>query len=375
MPTPQGSLFETENETAYHQRGSMMENMSSLSQSPSTDDVLGEEMEPFNHTVTNGHGDVNESTVTQATVKSTGGNDFGSPSATVVYGATTTTRFGRDVSFHTAVDIDSLGPDPTNQTGQVDQAHSTVSGFTTPPPPSPFSNISDDQPHPSDTTRGQMYTKLPEQNASTDQMSDDFEQTSRDASRYNGSLTSDADPVRSNFPGHDYRYIMNSTTMTRNFSEPTHSTQGEEDPLLITKLEDLQKNENGSDVPFNTKEIGLGLTNSSDESAFENASDSTKQSQTESDMSSPVYTSTLSAGITNGTESMDNLPVPEDQCVYDVFGPSGRLVFPDSEHFPVSSSKEFLTCRWRVRAPEGPNIQLSFERLALSMGVEQLEVR
>ncbi|KAK7501175.1 hypothetical protein BaRGS_00007660, partial [Batillaria attramentaria] len=82
-------------------------------------------------------------------------------------------------------------------------------------------------------------------------------------------------------------------------------------------------------------------------------------------------------GIDYYTEegSMDNTTqTAEDDCLYDVSGASGRLSFPDEEHFPVFETKEFLTCRWRVRVPDGPNVRVTFERLALSLGVENLEI-
>lgn len=75
----------------------------------------------------------------------------------------------------------------------------------------------------------------------------------------------------------------------------------------------------------------------------------------------------------NGNSNVTSSMLGED-CLYDIYGSSGKVDFPGTEHFENFPALEFLTCRWRVRVPSGPNIKVSFEKMALALGLEQLEV-
>ena len=163
--------------------------------------------------------------------------------------------------------------------------------------------------------------------------------------------------------------------MDQNSSERPQSVQPQDESLVITKLEDLHDSELDSDLLFKAVEINDGTTNSTD---LVSASNSSEWNVTDADNNgnNPFINASevLTRDGTNGTSELGQFHLPDDDCLYDVYGASGTLTFPDAERFPVFSAKEFITCRWRVRVPDGPNIMVSVERLALSLGVEQLEV-
>ena len=161
----------------------------------------------------------------------------------------------------------------------------------------------------------------------------------------------------------------------QNSSDRPQSVQPQDESLVITKLEDLHDSELDSDLLFKAVEINNGIANSTD--VF-SASNSSEWNVTDADNNgnNPFISAgeVLTKEGRNGTSELGQFHLPDDDCLYDVYGASGTLTFPDAERFPVFSAKEFVTCRWRVRVPDGPNIKVSVERLALSLGVEQLEV-
>ncbi len=63
-----------------------------------------------------------------------------------------------------------------------------------------------------------------------------------------------------------------------------------------------------------------------------------------------------------------------EDCVYDISRTAGEIIFPDNDHLPRANSSEVLTCKWRIRTPNGPNIRLHFRKLELELGSEYLEL-
>ena len=169
--------------------------------------------------------------------------------------------------------------------------------------------------------------------------------------------------------------VTDTVGMDQNSSERPQSVQPQDESLVITKLEDLHDSELDSDLLFKAVEINDGTTNSTDVFSASNRSE-WNVTDADNNGNNPFINASevLTRDGTNGTSELGQFHLPDDDCLYDVYGASGTLTFPDAERFPVFSAKEFITCRWRVRVPDGPNIKVSVERLALSLGVEQLEV-
>lgn len=207
----------------------------------------------------------------------------------------------------------------------------------------------------------------------TSQSSQNFHQASINA--FDSDSRNDTDSEKSLLPPQEDQTVVNTTGVDQNSSEPPQSAQSQEEPLVITKLEDLHDSELDSDLLYKAVEINEGVTNSTNSS---NASDSSDRNAADIDNNGNTPLTNVShvptTEQTNGTSERAQFHLPDDDCLYDVYGTSGKVKFPDAERFPVFSSKEFITCRWRVRVAEGPNIKVSVERLALSLGVEQLQV-